>query len=560
MISPGDIRIAQHVIYDSGAADKFRAALSGGERGGRVPTFDQALFLLGMFLSAREHKMTHIRLIHTVLTEELTIPQQRIWGIRKQRDNGDVWVISETDLQNVSRSVKRALNYGAFLPEQYRNDEQEIARRKALLEELSDILIESTLIPRPANAQDYSIDESGIWASERAKRKVPDETETIAEGDEETTPTPVLPDEPLDDDPEDTAPVRATRAPRNLSDAAFGVKTNKDGTRSWFYGYGLHAIVRAPETAQDDSRSEPPLLERVRVTPAGTDIVDVSLALIDQVLAKDEKIRYLLADRHYSFKKVERWLYPLLERGIEPVVQLREGDHGFREWEGMQFAAGHAHCPATPQHLGEIRQPTLGAKSEKWNKYEKLIAERQAYAAQRTHKLKPDGTSRWRCPALNGTVGCQLRPGTVEAARHLQLPIVASPPEHPHSICTQDSVGVKVETSEQAVIMKTHQKHYWGSRKQVQLNARRTYVEGWFGALKGENAAGKHRGSSLYTGIAHATLEVAVFSCIANIINLRSWHEETEQGDPNHPLLTQERAEYGFRYLTKEEYEETFAG
>ncbi len=46
MITPADIRIAQHVIYDSGAADKFRDALTSDKRG-RKPTFDQSLFLLG---------------------------------------------------------------------------------------------------------------------------------------------------------------------------------------------------------------------------------------------------------------------------------------------------------------------------------------------------------------------------------------------------------------------------------------------------------------------------------------------------------------------------------
>jgi hypothetical protein len=550
VITPADIRIAQHVIYNSGAADKFRDALTSDKRG-RKPSFDQALFLLGMFLSARQHGKTHIRLIHKVLTEEVPIDQQVTWGIRKQTPNGDTWMLSEADLQNVSRSLKRALNYRAFLPKKHSGNEEEVARRKRLLEDLTDTLIDATLIPRPVNAHDYAIDESGIWASERATRRVPDEDTIIIEGDEEITPIPELPESTTDTDNSTTS---RTRARRTASDAGYGVKTSKEGKRAFYYGYALHALVRVPLPNTDGVRPEPALVERIRLTPAGTDIVDVSLALIDSVRATKQSIRYLLADRHYSYKKIDRWLYRLIERGIEPVVQLREGDHGFREWDGMLFAAGHAHCPATPQHLGDIKQPPLDGTSEDWQQFHELIAEREAYAAQRTQKLQPNGSSRWRCPALNGTVGCPLRPGSVEAARHLQLPIVATPPTHPPSLCTQDSVGVKVETDEQAVIMKTHQKHYWGSRAQVTLNARRTYVEGWFGTLKGDSAAGKQRGSSLYTGLAHVTLEIAIFSSVANVIQLRAWHKETNLGDPSHPLLTNERPNHGYRYLTEDEY------
>lgn len=551
MITPADIRIAQHVIYDSGAADKFTTALNSDPRG-RKPTFDQSLFLLGMFLSARQHRKTHVRLIHKVLTEELPIDQQVTWGIRKHTPNGDTWILSEADLQNVSRALKRALNYGAFLPATFRGNDGEIARRKALLEELTDTLIDATLIPRPADAHDYAIDESGIWASERSKRRVSNEDETIIEGDEETTPLPTLPET---SSPSDETNSTRTRARRTVSDAAYGVKTNKEGERSFYYGYSLHALVRVPNaTTTEGIRPEPALVERIRLTPAGTDIVDVSVALIDSVRATKQRIRYLLADRHYSYKKIDRWLYQLIERGIEPVVQLREGDQGFREWDGLLFAAGHAHCPATPLQLSEIKQPGFDSTPQDWQKFHELIDEREPYAAQAVQRLKTDGTSRWRCPALNGTIGCPLREGTLEAARELNLPQVASPPSHPPTICTQDSVGLKVETDDQAVIMKTHQKHYWGSRKQVALNARRTFVEGWFGTLKGDSAAGKQRGSSLYTGLAHTTLEIAVFSSIANIIQLRAWHKETELGDPSHPLLTREHVAYGYRYLTESEY------
>ena len=96
--------------------------------------------------------------------------------------------------------------------------------------------------------------------------------------------------------------------------------------------------------------------------------------------------------------------------------------------------------------------------------------------------------------------------------------------------------------------------HHWGSRQQVARNRRRTFVKGWFGTLKGDSSAGKQRGSSLLPGIAHATLETTIFACVTNITQLRAWHKETELGDSNHPLLSNEVVTHGYRYLEENEY------
>ena len=551
MITPSDIRIAQHVVFDSGAASKFRDALKG-DQGGRPPSFDQALFLLGMFISARQSGKTHTRLMQKVLTEQIPVEQQFIWGIRRRLDEDREWIVSEADLQNVSRRFKYAVSYMSDIPARFEGDSVEALRRKRVLEELMDLLVDSTLIPRPPGSCDYAIDESGIWANERSHRRLPNDSQDIVEGHEEDTPAPDLPEDSRD--PAVQQPSTRRRPRRLKSDARIGVKTSKEGGRSYYFGYGLHALVRVPAESTKGIRPEPPLAERVRLTPAGTDVVTVSLGLIDSLRNKGQKIRHLLADRHYSFKRIDRWLYQLIARGIEQVVQLRETDHRFEEWDGMLFTAGHAHCPATPRHLGEIRQPGLGATPGEWDAFYTKIEERYAYAAERTHRLQPDGTSRWKCPAAAGKIGCPLRAGTVEAARQLHLPIVASPPEHPPAICTKGSARVKVNSQASAVIMKTSQKYYWGSRQQIALNSRRTFVEGWFGTLKGDSAARMKRGSSLYTGIAHASLEATIFACIANIIQLRAWQKETELGDPSHPLLTTDSAHFGYRYLSETEY------
>ena len=48
-----------------------------------------------------------------------------------------------------------------------------------------------------------------------------------------------------------------------------------------------------------------------------------------------------------------------------------------------------------------------------------------------------------------------------------------------------------------------------------------------------------------------------MFAAAANIINLRSWHDETGLGDPEHPLLATLGPDYGFRYLTMQQHDQT---
>lgn len=556
MITPDDLRAAQYVIYTSGAAQRFRDALTS-PRGGRKPAFNQELFLLGMFLSVLVYARSHIRLIHRVLTQEIPLDEQIALGIRRpaSRDGRTpAWVITETDLQNVSRSLHRALAHlpGAA-PDEVLDNPAEVLRRACTLHGVTDTVTDPTLIDRPAGAAEWAIDETGLWASQRSPRNLEKKSQPVTEGDEEEVPPPTL---DVEIATEDSGPSTADRRSRTRQDAGFGVKTSKNGSRTWFYGYSLHAIVRVPTQRADGTLSEPPLAERIRLTPAGQDHVDTSLSLIDNLLARGKKIGYLLGDRHYSYKRTDRWLFELIKRNISQVVDLREDDHAFREWDGMLFLGGHAHCPQTPPDLADIRKPPPSAKEDEWDAFHARIDEREKYACERTQPLNAQGESRWRCPARAGKCGCPLVPGSGSAAQQLGLPIIPVTPAHAPKICTQDSVGLRVTNDEQAKRIKLSQDHYWGTRKQVALFKRRTFVEGWFGTLKGDSSANKNRGSSLYTGLVHASIEAAVFTAVANIINLRAWHRETG-GAEGHPLVPSDEPFYGFTYNTREQFEDT---
>ena len=85
--------------------------------------------------------------------------------------------------------------------------------------------------------------------------------------------------------------------------------------------------------------------------------------------------------------------------------------------------------------------------------------------------------------------------------------------------------------------MKPYQKYYRGSVKWLRHWNRRTYVEGWFGTLKGDSAAGKRRGSSLYNSLPMVYFEAACFTAQTNDIQLTSFHTKAGRDAKDHPIL-----------------------
>ena len=560
-------------------AHLFRQALRKSTRG-RKAGFPYELLLLGLLIAASLESHTHYTAIRDALTRRVPMAWQYAWGIRQYRQSADgsleVWVLSEDDLENVGRRVRDFLDYST---NRCQASEEVRQQRYQTLTAIVDAVIDNTLPPRPSGAEDYAIDGTGIWAAERMVRKPKGKAEFA--GDEDLIPVrPLeledidaaladyeLPAGPLTEEQDRRVTSRRHkklkhRARGGVSDANWGVKTNKRGYAEFFYGYEMHAVVRVPDRVKSaKNQSEPILLERFRLTPAATDVPPVSLEILDSILGKGQPVRKLMADRHYSYKKWRKWGLELIKRGIQQVVMLRTSDQKFDEVNGMLVTAGHVHCPATPPDLAKIEQPNLKtAEDHEVAHFLSRVDERYQYAAQCTRPLKEDGKSRWRCPAAAGKLGCPLRPGSVAVAVELGLPVVAHPPapETAPALCTQDTVGVEITNDKLASVMKTYQRSYWGSDRWYEDARRRTAVEGWFGTLKGDRSAAKKRGSSLHLGLALVSLEVLAFAVTANLIHFDSWASKTGYRDSTNPLdVSAGRAEKRAPvYLTDAEYEE----
>jgi hypothetical protein len=501
------------------------------------------------------------------------LPRDLQWELGVLRRDGDtVAQLTPKQLYDMGSALNKHLAWTGPLASSL--SEEERVRRERVVAAIADALTVTThVVPRSGSA--LAVDESGVWAWTRGRRK-PVDAPPVHPSDEDeqkagsthatpaigvALPAEALAHEPADEDYlEDVPSISAhSRGPTEVEatepkvrrldpDAKWGVKTHKDGGRTSYFGYALHTLVRIPDVGQTkDTSPEPLFVERFRLTPASTDIVDVTVGMIDDVLAAGVEVGDLIGDRHYSYKKAERWAQPLWKRGVRLVHDLRKDDHGAVDYEGSKIIAGWPHCPGTPSHLEVLLRPGSSGTAEEIDIFRSQIDERFKFAMRRHKTVLGDGKSRWGCPALNGKVGCPFIEGTVEVARESGQPIVV-PPEAKTPFCKQTTVQIPPGRH-----MKYAQEEYWGDGRWEPSWDRRTYVEGVYGNLKNPNTENIHRGFFQFTGLPMVTLAMAAAVASYNVRELNNWRERTGLGDAEHPLLTSTEWVNGFTMLTSQQ-------
>ncbi len=539
---PSDVAKAVYVVDKNHAGEKLHDGLNLDPRG-RKSGLNARLFLIGVLLCIQTRRNAVLADIYRVLTQDMDHDWQVRLGVRTTA--GGALTFSMQALDRLSVRIEKMLEYGDGSAPELTDAERE--RRRAIVMSVAQAMLDATLpTKRPFGA--HALDTSAFWAWGRAKYNAPkgmlkrdakirelgiDELDLAEEEPDPADKPEAAPDTAAATTEAETvvADPAATDAGRPYDqDAGWAVKTTKDGGRESVYGYDLHALVYAPDLDKDRDL-EATLVGRFDITTAGRDVVAPSLRLIDASIAAGVEVKELLADRHYSYKRPERWAVQLTERGIKQVVDLHKNDQGFRDYNGAKLAAGWLHCPRTPDALGTI--PALGPSPSKdqIDAYNKLINERRAHALGR---VSVEGRYRFTCPALAGTVGCDRRPGSIHGAIENALPVIANPPKDPTApkCCTQ----VTVELGDDGQ-RKLWQQDYWGSKNWVLSKNRRTFVEGAFGNVKNPSTENLCRGFFRITGLGRVTLLVGIALVAHNMRQLRNWHERTGNGDPTHPLL-----------------------
>lgn len=553
-ITHDDYRRARYICET--AAKNLEEAIYPDKRGGR--SMNPLIFLVGLFLTMDKYNAQHLTKVHEVLTRDL--PRQDQWdlGVIRWGDNDEVKVLTMNDLYQLSKRITRQLDFTAkraqHLPKGARH------KRREYIDNFIHDILKPTLPMRPEGSTDYALDGTGIWASEKGKTGKPKGIPAQIMHEEMLEPTNSL----NNGDPSETSDQmelspdgrqRLGRGCRGASDASWGYKTAKNGESETFFGYDAETICRVPKIRLEkgELRSEPNLIESLVVIPGATNIVNPCLRMIDRMTERGLKVGNLLVDRNYSYKEFTGWAIELIKRNISQVADMHLNDQKFRDWDGIKIAAGWAHCPCTPDRLGNIPSPGPTATEEEEAIFLANIQERQAYAAQKVSPLSVDGKIRFSCPALNGTLGCPLREGSVATAISLGLPIIDNPPNEigRPAICTQQTVQLHVKSKDEQIAMKVSQKNYWGSKAWSTNYRRRTYIESCFGVFKSSTGTGHYRGTHQFQGLPLVTIAIAVSAAATNMRLLRSWHSQTSLGDPEHELLIPDAEFFGLKELTQ---------
>jgi len=546
-VTPSSVRRIEHILDASGAVEILASGLRTDNRGRKQNTKAIRLLLLGVFISVHHNGSGTVTDAYDTLVG-LCLDDRLRLGISvpdPSAPDGTTLDVTLNQLYYVSKRITERLAYGEESAPDLTDEER--TRRHDVVRRFGQAVMD--VFDLGWNASHAAMDATGVWSWGRGKAR--------PKGDPTTEEQDLLDRvEGSDDSAEDQDGAPASARPEHNEpfdlDAAWGIKTSKTGDPERFFGYHEHTLLQipGPDATVDDV---PPLIRAFELTPANRDVVDVSLRVID---AGGQHVTDLAVDTHYSYKLADRWKGPLHDRGIRQHLDLRSTDQGFTESDRVRWAAGWAHCPATPDALGTIEPPPLTAvnRKEKLEEFHQQINHRESYAFRRVTSPDRAGTARYECPAEAGKLGCPLRAGTVETAVEAGLPIVERPPDPngPEGLptcCAQRTLTLTPPPGHDKLV----QPHYWGGRAWHRIYGKRTYVEGSYGNRKNPSTEDLRRGLFRVVGLPWVHINMTAVNASYNLRILRNWHERTGRGPENHPLLTADPDRNNIVYLTDDE-------
>lgn len=526
-------------VRDSGAGqlveDLLRSPL-----GGRQRALDADVFLAGLVLTAGNGKPLTLINVHATLTTEIAYSAQSAYGISYRRKGEDrARPITLRQVRYLLEAIEKKLAHTEGRAPGL--TEEDRIGRSFVLQDLLDRMVGASLPSHLPLPETLALDATSVDSWGRGKRR------TVIRRDGEAADE----DSAEQRRAEDTAD-GTTESYSFDPDADWGYRTRTyDNRTTKCFGYDVFAMVGVPAVGAP-TELFPKLIRGFAIRPAGSDVVEPSMRVLQRLLDAGEPVSELLDDRAFSYKRPERWADPLRELGVKQVFDLHPHDRGVRHHDGIRLIDGTPHCPATPDRLVDIARPAnlsvpelkknATAAEKAWHdnakrqleEFAEQIAERETYAFVRIKVKAPEnakdqGKTRWICPAQAGKVRCANCPLSVDMP--MDLPEIANPPAKSTApkCCNQVTVTIPG-----AAMAKLAQEHYWGSPEWIASYIRRTYVEGYFGNLKNPSTGNVRRGWCQVVGLVKTSIMVAGAITATNIGLLRSWAKQT--GDITNPL------------------------
>lgn len=524
-------------VRRSGVHTEIDALLRAG-RGGRPRQLPTDVFITGLLLTSAHYKSVSLVNVHKVLTQDIARSAQTQIGTRYTPHGQSLSrPITIRQVRYVLEAIEKCLAHTQGRAPELSDTDRQL--RADALQRILDRIVASSLPAHLERPSVLALDGTAIESAAKARKSQRSAAEA---GDDHAPDTDLQEGEEVD------------------VDARWGYRTKTyDNKTNQCFGYEAFAFVGVPPVGAHPDVL-PKLTWRFALRPAGTDVVEPCLTVLDSLIDDGHKVSELLNDRAFSYKTADRWATPLRERGIDQIFDMHAADRGVRDHEGIRIIDGTPHCPATPDDLVRIDRPRnlnpkpLPARATKAQRilheadvkavedFHEAIAERETWSFRFVGNGKKAGTTRWECPAQAGKRICT----NCEFSKNLpsDTPKVENPPAAATkpTCCSQRTVTIPAEA-----LAKTRQKHYWGSPDWISSYSRRTHVEGYFGNLKNANSGDVRRGWIRVVGLVKTSIMTACAIAATNIRLLRAWSART--GDITDPLCAPDPEDHGFEEL-----------
>lgn len=497
MIKASDLKKAEAFVKRSELAPWLETRIFQlQKRPGRPRQLTVHTVLVGLYLLFMSDKNEYMSNLHTILTDGLTVYQQRRLGCEGITLRQIYYIVSVmVDCVNPSNKVR---SDGRTL------DEDEQTEADEALQHVLDRLLDASLPTDVDHKGSYAVDASIIESF-----------------------------------------IQRPHADRD----ATRLKIKKGGKETLYFGYALHAAAWTHEDGEARA-SLPQFVERIVVTDLKSGYshsekpaVDIFTRLKDEGAVLSD----LIADRAYSFANPTSYHLPIRQLGMSLVHDYHPLDGGPKgTYQGAVVIDGWLYSPTIPQNLRSLKTPPTPRKLSRRHSAEKrakikeeraeykkqlgafndAIAQRELYALKRHARMDKDGYMRLMCPAAAGKLRCAL----VEASMQLPLtkPTAYDPPERAiDAVCQNSTITVPPD-----LLAKTYQKHRWGTPAWQTSYARRSVVERYFGRLKSPTGGYANRDRLRVRGLARTALWLAFYCVRTNLLETLAWrtkHQSQEQ-------------------------------
>ncbi len=548
-------------------------------KGGRPRQLTVAVFLTAVICAVdeKEGKLS-LTNVHDLLINGLARSYRIVLGITWTDDAGNDCSVTQRQVRYLLEAIELKLAHTQGRAADLTDEDR--VTRAAALQNVLDLLVQSSLPSHLAAPGIYALDGTGLASWGKGRKRTPvDPNADHAEDDDLT----------INDDNAETALHK-----RLDPDAQWGYQTKTyDNKTNYCFGYHAFAMVGLDPVGVDPD-IRPKLIEGIALRPANANAIDPALTLIHSLIAAGRPVNELLSDREFSYKSEESWAGPLLDRKVAQVMDIHSKGRGVRDFNGVAMIDGTPHCRAVLGDRDDLiiiaRPANLSAGTLKANatdeereehatrvrelaEFRAKIAQREVAAFRRVSSADENGDEGWECPAQAGKVICancplslgypKDRPVVAEPHQVPALPPRPTPPakrtkhaveQHRQALKAYEKQADVLRCCRQRTITipgnvtpKQRQRLYWGSDAWIESFARRTHVEGVFGNMKSTKGANLKRGWIYVVGIVKTSIMLACVAFATNLRLLRSWSERT--GDVTDPLCQPLPPSLGFEEL-----------